>query len=54
MGTVLARAADIGVRDLPAVLTATAVIRRATPARLADVLGLSHRPIAGETAAITR
>jgi thioredoxin reductase (NADPH) len=49
VGTVLARAADIGVRDLPAVLTATAVIRRATPARLADVLGLSHRPIAGET-----
>jgi thioredoxin reductase (NADPH) len=49
LGSVLARAADVGVDDLPVVLTSTAVIRQATPARLADVLGLSHRPILGET-----
>jgi thioredoxin reductase (NADPH) len=49
VGMLLARAADIAADDLPAVLTATAVIRRATPTRLADVLGLSHRPIVGET-----
>ncbi len=49
IGEVLAKAADIAVEDLPAVLTSTAVIRQATPARLADVLGLSHRPIIGET-----
>lgn len=49
IGAVLAKAAHIGPADLPAVLTPTAVIRQATPARLADVLGLSHRPIVGET-----
>jgi thioredoxin reductase (NADPH) len=49
IGAVLAKAADISPADLPAVLTPTAVIRQATPARLADVLGLSHRPIVGET-----
>ncbi len=49
LGSVLASAAHVTVDDLPAVLTATAVIRKASPARLADVLGLSHRPIAGET-----
>lgn len=49
LGAILARAAGIGIDDLPAVLTSTAVIRQATPGRLADVLGLSHRPIVGET-----
>jgi thioredoxin reductase (NADPH) len=49
LGAVLARAAQVGVDDLPVVLTATTVIRKASPARLADVLGLSHRPVPGET-----
>jgi thioredoxin reductase (NADPH) len=49
VGAVLAKAAEIGTADLPAVLTSTAVIRQATPARLAHVLGLSRRPISGET-----
>ncbi|MFQ6395614.1 FAD-dependent oxidoreductase [Nocardia sp. KC 131] len=49
VGSVLAKAADIGTEDLPAILTSTAIIRQATPSRLADVLGLSHRPIIGET-----
>ena len=49
IGGLLARASDINDADLPAVLTAAAVIRQATPARLADVLGLAHRPLVGHT-----
>jgi thioredoxin reductase (NADPH) len=49
MGAVMAQAAGITPADLPAVLTAAVVIRRATPSRLADVLGLSHRSVGGAT-----
>ena len=48
VGQLLARAAGVTTEQLPAVLTVTALIREATPARLADVLGLSHRPIIGK------
>jgi thioredoxin reductase (NADPH) len=40
-GQALARAAGIAVADLPAVITPTAILRRATPAVVADHLGLA-------------
>jgi thioredoxin reductase (NADPH) len=49
MGAVMARAAGVAPADLPAVLTAAVVIRNATPARLAAVLGLSHRSVGSAT-----
>lgn len=49
LGQLLTRAAHLDAADLPAVLTATAVVRNASPARVADVLGLSRRPRLGTT-----
>jgi thioredoxin reductase (NADPH) len=43
-GQALARAADIGVDDLPAVITPTAILRHATPGDVAEHLGLAFRP----------
>jgi thioredoxin reductase (NADPH) len=43
-GQGLARAAQIAVSDLPAVITPTAVLRRATAGVVADHLGLAVRP----------
>ena len=34
--------------DLPVVITPTAVLRQATPGQLAERLGLSYRPVAGQ------
>lgn len=48
-GRTLARAVNAAEDDLPLVITPTAVLRRATPSRLADHLGLSYRPEAGTT-----
>jgi thioredoxin reductase (NADPH) len=48
-GTVLARTGGITADDLPAVLTAAAVIRQATPARVADLLGLGHQRVGRQT-----
>jgi thioredoxin reductase (NADPH) len=53
LGRLLTRASHLHAQDLPAVLTATAVIRNATPARVADVLGLSHHPRLGTTMDVT-
>jgi thioredoxin reductase (NADPH) len=47
-GESLARAGDIHVEDLPTVLVASTVIRQATPARVADVLGLGYRPVSDQ------
>ena len=46
-GTALAAAVGVGPVDLPVVVTSTAVVRNATPARLARLLGLAHRPHPG-------
>ena len=43
-GQALANAADIGVEDLPAVITPTAILRRATAGQVADHIGLALRP----------
>ncbi len=43
-GTAALAANGLGAMDLPAVLTPTVVLRRATPGVLAEVLGLSYRP----------
>src|SRR3954452_7904132 len=43
-GQALARAADIGVDDLPAVITPTAILRRATAGDVAEHIGLAFRP----------
>ena len=48
VGELVARAWDLHVEDLPAVLVATTVIRQATPERVADVLGLGYRPVSGQ------
>ena len=53
LGRLLTRASHVYSEDLPAVLTATAVIRNATPARVADVLGLSQHPRLGTTMDVT-
>lgn len=53
LGQLLTRAAHLSPDDLPAVLTATTDIRNATPARVADVLGLSQRPSLGTTMDVT-
>ncbi|HEX4557841.1 MAG TPA: FAD-dependent oxidoreductase [Mycobacterium sp.] len=49
IGKRVARGGDLHVEDLPAVLVADTVIRQATPARVADVLGLGYRPVSGQT-----
>jgi thioredoxin reductase (NADPH) len=46
-GSGLARAAAIGPDDLPAIITSTTVIRRATPALLAEYLGLAQVLVPG-------
>ena len=43
-GRAVLQAAGLEPTDLPAVLTAGTVLRRATPAQLADLLGLSYQP----------
>jgi thioredoxin reductase (NADPH) len=43
-GEALARAAEIDVDDLPAVITPTAILRRATAGAVADHIGLAFRP----------
>jgi thioredoxin reductase (NADPH) len=43
-GQALANAAGIGVADLPAVITPTAILRRATAGQVADHIGLALRP----------
>jgi thioredoxin reductase (NADPH) len=43
-GQALARAAEITVDDLPAVITPTAILRHATPGDVAEHLGLAFRP----------
>ena len=43
-GTATLAANGLGAMDLPAVVTPTVVLRRATPGMLAEVLGLSYRP----------
>jgi thioredoxin reductase (NADPH) len=43
-GAALARAVSAADGDLPIVITPSAVIRHATPSRLAEHLGLSYRP----------
>jgi thioredoxin reductase (NADPH) len=43
-GAALARATSAAAEDLPVVITASTVIRRATPTLLAEHLGLSYRP----------
>jgi thioredoxin reductase (NADPH) len=48
-GAVLARTSGVGLEDLPAVLTAATMIRRASPARVAGVLGLGHQRPRSET-----
>ncbi|MGW3746058.1 FAD-dependent oxidoreductase [Streptomyces sp. NPDC005146] len=48
-GGTLASAVGAGVDDFPLVITPAAVLRQATPADLADHLGLSYRPVAGKT-----
>jgi thioredoxin reductase (NADPH) len=47
-GAALARAVDARPTDLPVVITPTAVLRHTTPGQLADQLGLSYQPVAGE------
>jgi thioredoxin reductase (NADPH) len=47
-GAALARATDAAPTDLPVVITPTAVLRHATSGQLADHLGLSYQPVAGE------
>jgi thioredoxin reductase (NADPH) len=47
-GAALARATGAAPADLPVVITPTAVLRHATPGQLADRLGLSYQPPAGE------
>jgi thioredoxin reductase (NADPH) len=47
-GAAPARATHVAPADLPVVITPTAVLRQATPGQLADELGLSYRPVAGE------
>jgi thioredoxin reductase (NADPH) len=48
IGEFLARAGDIHVEDLPAVLVGTTLIRQATPGRVADALGLGYRPVSSQ------
>jgi thioredoxin reductase (NADPH) len=43
-GAATSARAELGAMDLPAVVTPTAVLRRATPGMLAELLGLSYRP----------
>jgi thioredoxin reductase (NADPH) len=43
-GQALGHAAGIGVADLPAVITPTAILRRATAGQVADHIGLALRP----------
>ena len=47
-GAALARAVGADTEELPLVITASAVIRKATPTLLAQHLGLSQRPTSGE------
>jgi thioredoxin reductase (NADPH) len=47
-GEALARAVGAPAGELPIVITPTAVLRNATPATLADHLGLSAQPLANE------
>ncbi|MGO9901882.1 MAG: FAD-dependent oxidoreductase [Solirubrobacteraceae bacterium] len=47
-GAALARVVTATPSDLPVVITPTAVLRGATPGQLADLLGLSYRPVAGQ------
>jgi thioredoxin reductase (NADPH) len=47
-GVALARAVTASAGDLPVVITPTAVLRRATPAQLAEHLGLSYQRVAGQ------
>ncbi|WP_431816554.1 FAD-dependent oxidoreductase [Gordonia jacobaea] len=53
LGQLLLRAAQLQPDDLPAVLTATTVVRNATPTRVANVIGLSRRPSLGTTMDVT-
>ena len=46
-GSALAAAVGAGPADLPVVVTAAHVVKNATPARLAALLGLAHRPHPG-------
>ena len=46
-GTALAAAVGAGPADLPVVVTSSEVVRNATPAGLAGLLGLDHRPHPG-------
>ncbi len=46
-GRALIRLAPLDAADLPAVITPTQVLRRATPGQLADALALSYRPTTG-------
>ncbi|MHA6759426.1 Crp/Fnr family transcriptional regulator [Streptacidiphilus sp. PAMC 29251] len=48
-GQALAHVAGAEADDFPLVITPTQVLRRATTHALADHLGLSYRPVAGET-----
>jgi thioredoxin reductase (NADPH) len=43
-GEALARAAGVGVEDLPAVITPTAILRQATAGDVAEHIGLAFRP----------
>jgi len=47
-GAALARAVSAAPSELPVVITPTAVLRHATPGQLAEQLGLSYRPVAGQ------
>ncbi|MEU0794231.1 FAD-dependent oxidoreductase [Amycolatopsis sp. NPDC005961] len=47
-GRALALAANLTADDLPAVVTATAVLKRATPGELAEHLGYSYHPRPGQ------
>ncbi|MFC4034494.1 FAD-dependent oxidoreductase [Streptomyces polygonati] len=48
-GEALIKAAGAEADELPVVITPTGVLRRATPAELGEHLGMSYRPVAGQT-----
>lgn len=52
-GRALMRAASLHAGDLPAVLTSTRTLVRATPGELAQHLGLAHRPASGTPTDLT-
>ena len=52
-GQALMRLMPLAAADLPAVVTPTRVLRRATPGQLAAVLGLSYHRAAGKVADLT-